>query len=164
MERSFSRQYFPLTIFMLWHTWLQGAPALEARLSADVHHSIFSSSRGPAEEGGMGSTCQCWTAHTEPAQPTHTTASRAHAEENTQGTSISTTCAPHTLALLPQSLSSSPHGILCLFLPVFSSVANLSVLWVTFHHSGPCEWQIMFSPGEGQGCSWGEKVQVWSEK
>lgn len=160
MEQSFSWQYFPLTIFMLLHTWLQGPPALEARLSVDAGHSIFSCSRG-----WEGSTCQCWTAHTEPAQLPHTTASRAHAEESTQGTSINTTtCTPHTLALLPQSLSSSPHGILGLFLPVFSSVANVSVGWVTFHHGGPCEWQIVVNPGEAQECSWGEKAQIWSEK
>lgn len=44
--------------------------------------------------------------------------------QGTQGRSFSTTtCTPHTLPLLPESLSSSSHGIWCLFLPVFSSVA-----------------------------------------
>lgn len=61
------------------------------------------------QEGGLGRTCSAEL----PMQSLHSphTPLPPEVEENTWGTSISTaTCSPHTLPLLPQSLSLLPMG------------------------------------------------------
>lgn len=145
---------------MLWHTLLWGAPALEARLSVGTDHSAFSFSLVFDSEALRKK--EGWKEPANAERPTqsmhspHAPQPREHMlEEDTQGTTHEQNCLRTScLGITPlKPFLFSLWDFMGLFLPVLSSVANLSVLRVTFHHSGLCEWQIVFIPGEVQGSS-----------